>query len=293
MFVSNGRKHMLRAEELAHWINAREYIRFHKESGSPPPWTRDPILANHRWCNVRREDDKVTRWIRENWSWRYGGQHPNILLAMVAARFINRIESLEALGFPEEPSVWLSKFYTAAAGMRPFWGNAYTISTCGARMGKPEYVGQVFASVQKEQVGFERKLMLVNECQNAHALLTEIYGLGDFLAAQVVADLKWTPDHPLETAQDRLTWAAPGPGSRRGLDRFDGRSKAPGGGGGGWLGRLHRAAAATRPLIDPYLWNNNLHKMDMQDWQNCMCEFDKYCRLQEGGHVRNKYVPRG
>ena len=31
-----------------------------------PPWSDDPVLANHRFCNVFREDDRATVWLREH-----------------------------------------------------------------------------------------------------------------------------------------------------------------------------------------------------------------------------------
>ena len=43
----------------------RERIRKLKESGAPPPWTDDPILAKHRFCNVNVQDDRGSRAIFE------------------------------------------------------------------------------------------------------------------------------------------------------------------------------------------------------------------------------------
>jgi len=233
---------------------------------------------------VRREDDKVTRWIRHNFSHRYAG-HPNMLLAMTLARMVNRIESLEVLGFPEE---WDPECFKALASMKmmrkeKFWGNAYTISTCGRAMPKEEYVADhVLRQVNAVQSAMDELENPTLELYHRE-LMRRVDGLGNFLAAQVVADLKHTPLHALQTAQDWRAWAAPGPGSKRGLDRFDGGAK------GGFTARLARAAQAVGQRIPPEL----CVKMDMQDWQNCMCEFDKYLRLLEGGHVRNRYAPRG
>jgi hypothetical protein len=51
-------------------------------------------------------------------------------------------------------------------------------------------------------------------------------GLGSFIAAQVVADLKYI--EPLNKRFDWQTFAASGPGSRRGLNRVARRSQIPG-----------------------------------------------------------------
>lgn len=271
----------MKVQELAYWITEREKIRKAKEAGQPPPWTEDSILANYRFCNVRREDDKVTRWIRQNWSVPHAG-HTNMLLAMTMARMVNRIESLQLLGFPE---VWDPDQFKCEASLtimrgNKFWGNAYTISTCGRKMPKEEYVADhVLSRVYDIQLAMTKLDKPTLEYYHS-MLMNSVDGLGSFLAAQVVADLKNTPLHALRSARDWWAWAAPGPGSKRGLDRFDGGRK------GAFLSRLQAAACAVAQHIPAEIAN----AMDMQDWQNCMCEFDKYLRIQEGGHVRNRYV---
>ena len=59
-----------------------------RSAGAEPPWTNDNVLANVRFCNVRREDDAVTRWIRSHWNsaadpcWRF-------MLARLIKSFFN------------------------------------------------------------------------------------------------------------------------------------------------------------------------------------------------------------
>src|SRR4051812_6895474 len=49
------------------FLLAREEMRRHKELvGGPGPHSSDPILSNHRFCNINREDDGVTRFIHQN-----------------------------------------------------------------------------------------------------------------------------------------------------------------------------------------------------------------------------------
>jgi len=54
-------------EQLIYWINERENIRLKKEAGESPPWSSNPVMQVTYFCNVNREDDKVTKWIRDNW----------------------------------------------------------------------------------------------------------------------------------------------------------------------------------------------------------------------------------
>ena len=205
-----------------------------------------------------------------------------MLLAMTLARMVNRIESLEVLGFPEEWDPALFKGIardTQSSGLK-FWGNAYTISTCGRKMLKEDYVADhVLSKVHDLQLAMTK---LDNPTLDYYhkMLMNSVDGLGSFLAAQVVADLKHTPLHALRDAADWWVWAAVGPGSKRGLDRFDGAAQ------GTFTARLATAAR----VVGQCIWPELRKKMDMQDWQNCMCEFDKYLRLKEGGHARNRYV---
>jgi hypothetical protein len=101
--------------------------------------------------------------------------------------------------------------------------------------------------------------------------LLGVSGMGSFIAAQVVADLKFDP--VLLGAGDWMTFCAPGPGSQIGLNRL-----------------------LDQPLTRQ--WNQDEFQQEInllrervkipesaQDMQNCLCEFSKYQR----GFCRSKY----
>jgi len=266
-----------RTADLAYWINEREAMRQRKEAGVPAPWTTDPEMANVRYCNVHREDDKVTRYIRN--SAVYSGLDIPTW-RIVLARMVNRISSLEAIA----PYVAKGDLHGVKSVLRYYkdggtaiWGNAYTISTCGKSMDKIDYV--IDHVVDEVRLAGEPLFHNLQEC---HAQLMRTDGLGSFLAAQVVADLKNTGGHPLSHAPDWWTWAAEGPGSLKGLQAYYG-TKVP---AGQFRPLLALAVAQTAPFIMPYVAT-----ISAQDWQNCFCEFSKYIRVHEGGHARNRYDP--
>lgn len=282
----------MRPIDLAYWINEREQMRIRRENNLPLRYgySADPHMGTVRYCNVHREDDKVTRWMRENWSTK-----DSPVWWFVLGRMLNYIPTLESLKkwssvFPEN-----NRLDTLAdvlkerreAGEKVFT-SAYTISTCGQRMDKIDYVIGVAAQCREidEGVGkwiWEKSYHADNSLRSAHRDLTEINGLGSFLAAQVVADLKNTQGHPLQTAPDRATWCAPGPGSLRGLQAFYGRPVTA----RTFASDMAECYAATLPLV-----NKTILPIDMQDFQNCLCEFSKYDRVRSGaGHARNKYTP--
>lgn len=282
---------MNKTEELAYWINEREYMRRRKEAPEDheplhPPYSKDPAMANVRYCNVHREDDKVTRWIAKNWR-NPNAASPNLTLGMVAARMINWPETLFAIGYPDADfKRWAN---TAKREMRVYqeggskvWTSAYTISTCGRAMKKEDYVfDHVLKQVAERDWPTDPPFPSLSK---SHRALMEVDGLGSFLAAQVIADLKNTPGHWLEQAPDFWTWSAPGPGSLRGLEAYFGHRVTS----SNYQKSIEQCYNETIPHVFPYVG-----KIHMQDFQNCLCEFSKYMRVKEGdGRVRNKY-PRG
>lgn len=85
-------------ETLLYWIKERWSILQKKNAGLPKPWSLDPVFHQTYFCNVRREDDTVTKWLRNQW-----GQYvlsDNYELAMILARFVNWPETLNYIGFP-------------------------------------------------------------------------------------------------------------------------------------------------------------------------------------------------
>src|SRR5262249_18734911 len=88
------------ATRLLCWIQEREAIRLRRAVGQPrAEWTADPILREWSFCNVRREHDRITRWIALNWREPHADDQ-DLFFAMAVARFINWPDSLAAVGYP-------------------------------------------------------------------------------------------------------------------------------------------------------------------------------------------------
>ena len=80
-------------DRYVYWIEERERIRRVKEEDKQePPWTRDPILQEFKFCQVYREDDRTTRWFREHIREPLRNK-PEVLMATVIFRFFNLIET--------------------------------------------------------------------------------------------------------------------------------------------------------------------------------------------------------
>lgn len=241
--------------------------------GEPKPWSDDRIFQTVYFTNVYRENDKVTKWIRERFTVEEFG--PNLEMAMVAARIFNHPPSLQFFMDrlnPLDPDNLLADLRYLQEDKKQIWGGAYLITTHGQKMTKIDYCVRLLQEADEKLP--ITKIGDYPLCESYHRTIMGIDGMGSFLAAQVVADLKNTPRHPLYYAEDKDTFSAPGPGSLRGLTWFHGIQVTPSN-----YDVMIRAAAE-------YLeWNG-----DMQDLQNCFCEFDKYCRVSKGtGRSKRKY----
>jgi hypothetical protein len=215
----------MRVDELAKFMIARDAVRQNKEAGKPKPWTKDEILQTYRFCNVHREDDAVTRWLRKHWYSRFG-KNKDVGFAAVIARLLNLPESLEAVGsfvLPWKPDVFASVLHVRKDNKQKNFNAAYIVSTNGVAMDKVDYLAK---RVLEPLWDTRKDLRPRRSLAEWHAVLMEHDGLGSFLAAQVIADLKYLPPLfdrdigiPTSYADDWYTFAASGPGSRRGLNR--------------------------------------------------------------------------
>ena len=282
MLGSNGRKPENPRELLNYWINEREGIRRQKEAGLPKPWTDDWVFQTTYFCNVRREDDRVTRWLRANWLVLDGTYE----FAMVLARLINRPSTLEKIGYPYLGfnNLYRDRLIDLGKTLKPFWGNAYVVTTHGQPIDKLSYLIGLLEGAHKV-LPFTG---LAPTCSAWHRAFKTLEGFSDFMAAQIVADLKNTSFHPLAKAEDWRTFVAPGPGSRRGMSwYFNGKSNVA-------IKPKHfvECIQEIRSGLED-MGNEVIHTLCNQDLQNCLCEFDKYMRVRNGtGRSKRKYNGR-
>lgn len=147
--------------------------------------------------------------------------------------------------------------------------------------------------------------------------LQEYYGLGRFLAYEIVTDLRHTA--LLDRAPDVMTWANPGPGALRGTDRLLGKNQIV------RKGRSSKASpeeaheamvaileASRSPKYWPQyyepkdqfgvletdgyepelgtVWNGAWPRWEMREAEHTLCEWDKYERARLGqGRPRNNF----
>lgn len=279
----------MRTKDLAKFVRARELHRLAKEDGVALR-KPDPIIAKYRFCNVRRNDDRVTKWVHRRmlkpWA-----DHPMLWFAMVVARLFNNEPTLGALlegnpncVVPFRPAEMRRRLHARSKAGHKNFNAAYIVSTNGHAMNKVDYlIDRVLTPLWKQHKMINAYITHATKLEDVHNLFTSYDGLGSFMAAQVLADLKYAD--PNKWA-DFYTFAASGPGSRRGLNRVMGfDTEAP------WRESIWRDKLGTlREELNKELgWPIGLTAHDVQ---NCLCEFDKYERARLGtGEPKQLYRP--
>lgn len=299
------RKALLSGEEVPEWANPLR-------SGGPKPGysldhlTDDPILREYRFCNVFRELDRVTVWIRKNIREPFAdNEHLWFMLAI--ARFINWPPTLERLiespdGWPFDPRFSPERMTMVleewkARGEKVETG-AYMIRAESDQnkewysWSKQRYISEIVLGRAWEmrdifRAIFEHEQMSLVQAFHMFRDQPAFVGWGPFMTHQVIVDLRWT--RYLENAPDVGRWASVGPGSARGLNRLHGRP-------------FKQAVSQERALDEMLELSELIHQpgvlgphvppIELADIQNCLCETDKWLRAKNNeGRPRSRYVP--
>ena len=245
-------------QEFEYWVREREGVRIEKESGRPAPWSDDPIFRVYHFCNVRREDDRGTKEIRKV-VLDHGVHVESLPAVYTAARLLNKASSLKVLLEYDLGYVGFTKLQKMREQGETVFHTAYVVSTCGESIDKLDYCMRLTNWVLAKRIPNE-------SCEAAYNKLRTVMGMGSFLAAQVVADLK--NDRYLVDAPDFDTFSVIGPGSKKGLDALFGGGTTP--------SNYEARISELEKSLSQDIHAMNLHR---QDLQNCLCEFSKYHRL--------------
>lgn len=270
----------MRTKELFAFIKERHLIYERKAVGKSKPWTKDPILQKYRFCNVYRELDTQTQWLSENW--RNDGK--DFWFAALVFRFVNWGDTAVELSpvLPWDGDRFCSVLRDRKLAGEKVYSGAYMISTHGVRQPKNEYLANSLNKIwdARDSIRYKKGETL----NTFHARLMNCFDVGSFIAGQVIADAKYAGE--VRKAMDWWTFAASGPGSRRGLNRVFGAPVNQPWNEDHWRLQLLTLHQAIIPLTD----KAKMPALHAQDLQNCLCEFDKYERTRLGeGRPRSTY----
>lgn len=270
--------------------------------------TEDPILGTYRFCNVFRELDRVTVWIRENIREPYA-DHEHLWYMLAIARFINWPDTLEWLIEAGSGGAWPDhrRFspveMSAALEVRRDSGKKMETGAYMIRAEsdpkkewyswpKQRYVSEIVLGrfwQGREMIKdlLESPGLSLKDAFEALRAFPGAVGWGPFMTHQVIVDLRWT--RYLEDAPDLGRWASIGPGSARGLNRLHGRELKK---GVSQSQALDEMLELSELVHQPGVLKPWVPAIELADIQNCLCETDKWLRAKSGeGRPRSQYVP--
>lgn len=264
------------------FIVERENCRHSKEMGLVPH-TDDPILAVNKFCNVNREHDAVTRWVKEHVRDREDLSHEDMISHLLVARIFNNPAALQfVIPFAKLDAVAKRLNALRAEGKSVFRG-AYMMVVHGDA-GRGKNAIDFYCNLVKEVRLLTGGNLPIHLCDVANRI-NSVTGLGVFMANQIVTDLRYTRFYPKAETPDWTTFVWPGPGTIRGVRRFYGADVAAGRNPG------HDPAMINVKNV-PNLLMKIRHEMqsrlpagilnhfeDPNNLSNCFCEFDKYERV--------------
>jgi hypothetical protein len=285
------------------FIRERNEIYNRKAGGQEWPWTDDEILRTYRFTDIYRERDRTSLHYQRTVRDYYTQDDAFILPGTVLYRWFNRIETCEH--FFQQPDFGnrsVFERYINVDGDK----DIRILLECLAKIPTPHVTGAFIINGKPRHEKGEGVLCYFHQwckkpweetwqkwllekpptLQQMYEWLREdCYGLGPFMAAQLVADLKYLPFMQYSAiVDDWWTWAAPGPGSMKGLNLV-----------------MNRPISQPWPLVE---WQTTIQELNSiendalkdlgpfhcQDTQNHCCEFSKYEKARMGiGRPRQIY----
>lgn len=301
---------------LYNFITERYNIHLKKDVlKQDPPWTKDDVLSQYRFTNVRREHDKETKWLIEHIVHGKGLSYEDKLLNIILFRIYNKHETAELLNMPIafhlkpdwNPKSYRIRFIDAKLidRHRVFFTGAFI--TGGTKRALKWYLPKEKQDdlMEMRVLWFIRHLLDINfidrllDAQRLNPyevfkVLSSMLGIGEFLGYQMFVDMTYIPEFPF--SENEFTVA--GPGCVNGLKLiFNDTDKMSWEECIFWL-RDNLDWVFPQVLGVPWDPNRLFRDLEPEDrclnvmsLENCMCEISKYIRAKNGtGRPRKNYV---
>lgn len=292
---------------LYEFITERYSIYKKREKGLEPPWSDSQIFNTYKFTNVRREHDKVSKWLIDNISTNNNLSNKEKLMRSFLFRMYNRVESGESLGLDDcnKFKFDYDYFYDLIDCDFKFrcQSNAYRTLSVNTLL-KSRYPNiparfrhMFFVKDLDDSKFFDFFLKDNGEFRddldfNAESVFNKFKSIerfGDFLSYQLFVDLTYIPDFPISENE----FVIAGPGCKRGLDDlfsdYDGLT---------YEESLFYITDNLERLFKDYInpdfscdiLFDNLpecdRKFNVMSIENCFCELHKYITCCNGGKTR-------
>lgn len=273
-----------RLDQYLAFVEERHHVWEQRQAGAPQPWTDDPILASQKFTNVFRVLDPGSQFVFELADPDLSPR--DVLARLFLYRYTNEPVTWRHVrdvmdGYPLEedmgPLLWETLWRYRTAGNRVFSG-AYVILPQPNRAG--DKVQQAVELTAVWMAAHAGDFLAASTQQDRFNILRREYGVGPFMAMQILTDWGYTP----HCGEDREhSFVFPGPGAVKG-------AKALGSDLYGPLQLIHRMHSLVQ-LGDRVPTLPGGRTPSLMDIQNTLCEFSKYVRYTDRGHHLRPYRP--
>ena len=290
------------------------------------PWTKNPILSQYKFCNIRREHDRQSQYLIKNISTNPCLSLEDKIVNSFYFRAWNNWDTMKDLGGPWPAKCLYSSqmkeqvrpIYQQLATEDPdrkWWSSAYNQGGTKHAWKFPQGDGYQRAYKESEAKKYKdwepdiplrvfhigpwlknghvvERLLNAKDQKEAFDIIRSIRGFADFLAYQVFVDLTYIKEFPFSENE----FVVAGPGCKKGLNKlFDDYDWLTHEEALFWLAdnideifnEVHPPFWAGRLFVDLPQEDRFFSVMCLE---NCMCEFCKYIRTVEGnGRPRVKY----
>ncbi|WP_437665616.1 nucleotide kinase domain-containing protein [Sorangium sp. So ce1182] len=259
----------------------RQEIFFRRIESPLSLWTKDPILARHKFTNAYRASDRVSQFLIRNVIYRGSAAPREVFFRIILFKLFNRIETWQLLERDIGELRWKTyRFdrYVAvleramSADIR-IYSAAYIMPTAAQFGGQRKHETHLRLLEHMINEGAVERILNARTMRAAFEVLRSFPMMGDFLAYQFITDLNYSDMINFS----EMEFVVPGPGARDGLRKcfssFGGLSESD-------IIRI----VAERQCVEfdrlglhfRSLWGRALQLIDCQ---NLFCEVDKYARV--------------
>lgn len=287
------------------FMKERHSIYRKREAGEPWPWTDDKILQAYKFTNVYRLLDHETQNLLKSMKRVKGGKDSwQLMWHIVAYRMFNWLPTYEALRKDKAILPWnkaqalMTLNRLRLRGDKIFTG-AYLVTGVASIPGRKKNI-----SVPKHHLAVDSLSIIYKDVKTAYADIKKNNSLeyavsrmiewpmvGRFVAYEFACD--FTYFNIMKKPKDKFTWANPGPGAMRGLNRIyrgGPKNKLKGQNTrGGYNREMKSLLAMAASALEV---GEDMPTLQMRDIEHCLCEFDKYLRVKyDEGSPRSLFIP--
>lgn len=258
--------------KISWFISERMHIWKKKTAGEKPPFTKDAIFSQYRFCNILREFDRQTiefhtllNPLREDF--------PLWLLNMFYFRMVARTETVKNIGFLSFDEVENKKFYKKIIhSPRPRFGTPYVFpisviqksNTPTRELFIARYLPSVIKGIAGEITRWNRKSVYDGVASIIPLFKYSLY----FLWTEVLIDVAYQfPEYV-----DLFERFPIGPGSLPTMHKIN-DAKDP---------TLLVQGLASLEMDIHLVYNGKPIRLSAENWEGIGCEFRKYTHLKEG-----------